>query len=162
MHCQKKTTTLNDKQDQRQNETYALVELSHAALGHGGLIATVDLGDVVALDVLVLLSVHGQEAGKRNSQIVTKRTLLASLVLEIIDQLAVLAVLSRENLLELEDGCVDGDASVLLEDFDDGRKDLFPDSHLLRSVILGTLLSFKWDIMVIPCRGLVVNALEGV
>mgnify|MGYP001578908054 CR=1 FL=1 len=49
-------------------KAHALVELAHATLGHGRLVSTVDLGDVVALDGGVLGAVHGEEAGERDLQ----------------------------------------------------------------------------------------------
>ena len=47
-----------------QDQAHALVELAHATLRHGGLITTVDLGDVVALDVGILGTVDGEETGE--------------------------------------------------------------------------------------------------
>ncbi|KAI3488264.1 hypothetical protein L1887_47803 [Cichorium endivia] len=107
----------------------ALVELAEAALGHGGLVATVDLGDVVALDVAVLGGVHGDEAGKGHGEIVAQRAELATLVLEVVDELGVLAVLAGEDLLELEDGRVDGDGAVGGEDVFDGGEDALAQRH---------------------------------
>ena len=48
------------------SRTYALIEFTHSSLGHSRLIATIDFGNVISLEVLVFLAVHGQEASKRN------------------------------------------------------------------------------------------------
>lgn len=48
----------------RSSSTNTLVELSHAAFGHGRVVSSVDLCNVIALNVLVSVAVHSQEAGK--------------------------------------------------------------------------------------------------
>lgn len=47
-------------------QTHTLVELAHATLAHGRLVAAVHLGDVVPLDVRVLRAVHGEEPSERD------------------------------------------------------------------------------------------------
>jgi len=141
------------------NVEIALVELAHAALGHGGLVTAVDLCDVVALDVLDG-SVHGEPSGEGDGQVVTQRAQLSTLVGEVVDELAVLTVLAREDLLELEDRTVgsvesacrtrhcflpahnsriDSDSTVTLEDVGDGAEDLVADDHVLALPVLSTL-----------------------
>lgn len=140
------------------NVEVALVELAHAALCHGGLVAAVDLCDVIALDVLDG-SVHGEPSGEGDGQIVTQRAQLSTLVGQIVDELAVLAVLARENLLELEYGTVRGRVSTLdawlsptaldsrinshstvaFEDIGDGAEDFVADDHILALPVFGTL-----------------------
>lgn len=52
-----------------------------------------------------------------DGEIVSERTQLPSLILQIVNQLGIFSVFPRENLLELEDRRVDGDSTVSLEDF---------------------------------------------
>lgn len=49
---------------------YALVEFSHAALCNADIVPAVDLGNLVALDVLVGFPIHGQEPSKGDSEVV--------------------------------------------------------------------------------------------
>jgi hypothetical protein len=93
----------------------ALVELSHAALGHSRLITAVDLGDLVALEALHTW-VHGEPSCKRDSEIVTQRAELPTLILQVVDQLRVLPIFAAEDLLQLEDGRVERRGPVALED----------------------------------------------
>lgn len=46
------------------DNTYALIEFSHTALGHCRLITTIDFANVVSLKVLVLFAIHGEETSK--------------------------------------------------------------------------------------------------
>ncbi|KAI6772576.1 hypothetical protein HG530_003534 [Fusarium avenaceum] len=112
------------------NVEIALVEFSHTALGHGGLISAVDLGNVISLDVLDLL-VHGEEAGERDCQVISQRADLTTLIGKIIDELAVLSIFTREDLSELENRSVDCDSAVTLEDLGDGVEDVVTNDHVL-------------------------------
>ena len=51
-----------------------------------------------------------------DGEIVSERTQLPSLILQIVNQLGIFSVFPRENLLEFEDRRVDGDSTVSLED----------------------------------------------
>lgn len=53
---------------------------------------------------------------ERDCKIVAQGTQLATLVGQVVDQLRVLAVFARENVLELEDGGINRDTAVALED----------------------------------------------
>jgi hypothetical protein len=77
---------------------------------------------------------------RAHGQVVAEGAELAALVLEVVDELRVLAVLAAEDLLELKDGRVDGDAAVKLKDAGDGLEDLVAEEHLVRQVVLGALL----------------------
>lgn len=115
----------------------ALVELTEAASLHLRVITSVHLSDVEALDrrnaVLGHISCEG------HGQIVAQREQLAALVLEVVDELALFAVLARERLLELEDGRVDLAGTVLLEDTSDDPEGLFTNSHFLGAHIARAL-----------------------
>ena len=93
--------------------TYTLVELSVSAAADGGVVPAVDLPDVVALDLADL--VHGDVAGEGDGEVVAEGEDLAALVLQVVDQLGVLAVLARQHLLQLEDRRVDRLRAVPLE-----------------------------------------------
>ena len=77
------------------------------------------------------------------SQVVAERAELSSLVLQIVDELAVLAILARENLLELEYGSVDSHSSVQLEDIGNLAEDGLAKEHVGGVPILGALLVVK-------------------
>ena len=70
--------------------SYALVKLAISSTAHGRIVSPINFGDLVSLDVLDL--VHGNVSGKRNSQVVAQGQNFAALILEIVDQLGVLAV----------------------------------------------------------------------
>lgn len=53
------------------NVKIALVKLSHAALGHGRLVAAVHLGNLVSLEALHT-GVHGEPSCEGNSQVVAQ------------------------------------------------------------------------------------------
>lgn len=84
------------------NVKVALVELAHAPLGHGRLVSSVDLGNVVSLDVLD--GILGAEARERDGQVVSQGADLTALVGEVVYELAVLAIFACEGFLELEHG----------------------------------------------------------
>lgn len=85
---------------------------------------------MVPLDVLDI-AVHGKPTRKRHSQVISQGAVLASLVGQVVDELAVLAIFASQDILELENGCVDGDATVTLEDFGDRTEDLVTNDHVL-------------------------------
>ena len=92
-----------------------LVELAHPALADGGLITTVHLGDVVPLDAADI-RVHGEPAGKGHGQVVAQRADLTTLVLQVVDELGVLAILASQDLAQLKDRGIEGGTAVALED----------------------------------------------
>jgi hypothetical protein len=57
------------------------------------------------------------------------------LILQIVYELAVLAVFARQDFLELENRCVDRDCSVLLENLRDGVEDKLAQRHGGRRMI---------------------------
>lgn len=69
------------------------------------------------------VGVHGEPASKGDGQIVAKRAELATLILEVVDKLGVLAIFSGQDLTQLENGCVERRAAVTLEDIGNGRED---------------------------------------
>ena len=107
----------------------ALVELAVPPARQLGVVPPVDLGDVEALDVAH--RVHGQEAGEGHGQVVAQRQELPALVRQVVDQLAVLPVLARQRLLELEHGRVDLHRPVAVKDAPDGGEGPRPHLHLL-------------------------------
>ena len=116
----------------------ALVELAHAALADGRLVPAVDLGDVVALDAADV-RVHGEPAGERHRQVVAQRADLAALILQVVDQLGVLAILAGQDLAQFEDGRVERGAAVALEDVGDGREDPVAEEGVRPGPVLGAL-----------------------
>jgi len=119
----------------------ALVELPKAALIHLGLVPSVDLSDVESLDLFH--SLRSNESCKRNSQIVPERGKFTALVLQVVDELGVLAVLAHECFSQLEDRGIDLDCSVLLEDALDDVEGLFADGHLNGSHVTCALSAFR-------------------
>ena len=83
---------------ERQTDTHTLVELPVAAPGHGWVVAAVNFGDVVPLDIGDF--VHGEVAGKGYREIVPQRQHLTTLVGQVVDQLGVLAILPSQRLLQ--------------------------------------------------------------
>lgn len=63
-------------------------------------------------------------------EVVAKGAELSALVLEVINEFAVLAVLACEDLLELEDGGVDRDCAVELKDVGDLAEDGLAEEHV--------------------------------
>lgn len=120
----------------------ALVELAHATLAHGGLIATVHLGDVVALHAADI-RVHGEPAGEGDGEIVAERADFSTLVLKVVNELGVLAILTGENLAQLEDGGVEGSTAMALEDIGDGGEDAVAEEGVGAGPVLGTLGGFE-------------------
>ena len=119
------------------NVEIALIELSKATLVHLRLITPVDFGDVEAFDLLKALRSHVSSEG--HSKIVAESKQLATLVLQVVDQLRVLSVLSSEGLLELEDRSVDLTCSMFVEDALDLVKCFLPNRHLQRGHITSAL-----------------------
>ena len=70
---------------------------------------------------------------------IPKSTRFSTLVLQVVDELGVLAVLVGEELLELEHRGVDRLRSVFLEDIGDLVKHPLTDGHGVRSIVLGSL-----------------------
>lgn len=77
--------------------TNALVKLAVSAARHFRIIASINAGDVVALHLPQV--VHGEIARKRHGQVVAQRQEFAALIGQIVDQLRIFAVLSRQRLL---------------------------------------------------------------
>ena len=96
--------------------TYTLIKLSVSAAADGWVVTTVDLADVVTLDLGDL--VHGDVAREGDGEVVAEGEDLAALVLEVVYEFGVLAVLSGEHLLQLEDRRVYRLGAVALEHFD--------------------------------------------
>jgi len=69
------------------------------------LISSVDFGDVIALDVLDA-AVHGEPSCEGDRKVIAERAELAALVREVVDELAIFAVLAGEDVFELEDRSV--------------------------------------------------------
>jgi hypothetical protein len=62
-------------------------------------------------------------------QIIPQRTDLSTLILEIVDELAVLSILSSQYFLELKDWSIDGDSAVELKDILDCSEDVIAKQH---------------------------------
>ena len=77
--------------------TYTLIKFSVSASAHGRVISPVDLGDLVPLDVLDL--VHGDVPSEGDGQVVAEGQDLTTLILQVVDQLRVLAVLASQDFL---------------------------------------------------------------
>lgn len=77
-------------------------------------LSSVDLRDMVPPDLLKAML--RDVPRERHRQVVAQRAELAALVGQVVDKLRVLAVLARQNVLPLEDGGVDRDGAVALED----------------------------------------------
>lgn len=63
------------------------------------------------------------DGSKAYSQIIAQTAQFTSLVLQVVDELAVLAVLAGQDLLQFENGCVNSDTAVKLENIGDGLED---------------------------------------
>lgn len=114
------------------NVEIALVELPHAALGHGRLVAAVHLGNLVALEALHT-RVHGEPSCERDSKIVAQRAKLPALILQVINEFRVLSIFAAQNLLEFEDGCVECGGSVALKDVGHGLEETIAESGVFAS-----------------------------
>lgn len=126
------------------NVKVALVELAHAALAHHGLVAAVYFCDVVALHVGE--AVHGDVARKGDREVVAQRALLAALVVQVVDQLRVLAVLARQDVAELKHGRVNRLRTVLGKDALERRKDPFPQQSGRRLVVQRALRHLELEV----------------
>lgn len=92
-------------------------------------LSSIYLGNVISPDRLN--AVLRDITRKGNRQIVSQRAKLATLVGQVVDQLRVLTILSCEDLLKLEDWCIDRNSAVALEDFFDcGSKALASEAFL--------------------------------
>jgi len=60
---------------------------------------------VIALDVLDA-AIHGKPSGEGNRKVIAEGAELAALVREVVDELAIFAVLAGEDVFELEDRSV--------------------------------------------------------
>ena len=74
-----------------------MVELPVSSPAHGWIVSSVDFGDLISLDAGDLS--HGHEAGERNGQIIAHRQDLAALVLQVVNQLGILPVFTRQHFL---------------------------------------------------------------
>lgn len=108
----------------------ALIELAHAALGHGGLVAAVHLCDLVALEALHA-RVHGKPSGERDCQVVAQRAQLPALILQVVDQLGVFSIFAAQDVLELEDGSIERRGPVALENLGDGLEETVAEGSIL-------------------------------
>jgi len=77
----------------------------------------------------LLNSLGGDIPSEGNREIVPESEKLATLILQIVDELAVLAILASQSLLELEDGRVNLASTVLKEHVLDIVESLFTNRH---------------------------------
>lgn len=115
--------------DRCHKPAHTLVKLPHSTFRQDRLISSVHLGNVVSLHVDN--TIHSEVSGERdlssvmrdfspgfatNRKIVPQTAELSTLILQIVDQLGVLTVLSSQNLSELKHWRVDRTSSILDED----------------------------------------------
>jgi hypothetical protein len=89
------------------NNTYRLRKFPHPALRHDGVVSPIDLSDLPKLGLCVRRTAHSEVSRKRDSVIVSECKLLSTLVLEIEDELRVLAILASKDVLPLKNGRVE-------------------------------------------------------
>ena len=130
------------------NIKVTLVKFPHATLAHGGLVPTVDLGNVVTLNTADI-GVHSEPPGKRNGQIVAKRTDLPALILEVVDEFRVLTVFTGQDLAQFENGGVQGCPAMALEDIGDGVENAITEESVGARPILGALGGLEIEIILI-------------
>ena len=123
------------------NVKVALVEFSHSSLGHSRLVSSVNLGNVVSLYGADTVCRH--KPCKWHSQVVSQRSQLTTLVLQVVDQLRILTVLTGQDLSELKNRCVECLTTVLLEHITESRENGFSQDHVLVSPIFGTFGRFQ-------------------
>lgn len=111
------------------NIEIALVEFSVSSLGHVWLISSVDLGDLVPLDILDIF--QGHIPGEWHSQIVSEREEFSTLIFEIVDQLRIFSVLSGQGFFQLKDWSIDFNGSMSLENLGDFIEGNLSDGHLI-------------------------------
>ena len=102
------------------------------------------------------IGVVGHEPCEGYGQIVSQRTDLTSLILQIIYQLRILTVFACQNFLQLKYGSVDLDSSMLFEYIGYSVDHLSSDGHLVRVEVTSTLgrLHLEFDL-----RGLLFGIL---
>jgi len=74
-------------------------------------------------------SIRGDIPSEGDSQIIPKSEELTTLVLQVVDELAILTILASQGLLLLEDGCVDLASTMLKEHVLDVFECCLADGH---------------------------------
>ena len=110
------------------NIKITLVKFSESALAHLRLIASVNFCNVEALDLLNALG--SDVTSERNCKVISEGKQLSSLILKIIDKLAVLTVFSSQSLLQFKDRGIDLTCSMFMENSLNFVEGLLTDSHL--------------------------------
>lgn len=85
------------------------------------------------------VGIVGHETSKWHRQIISQTAFLTSLVLQVINQFAILAVLPCQHLLQLKNRCVYLYSSMLSKNAADCVDDFTAHSHLIRVEIPGSL-----------------------
>ena len=124
--------------------TYSLHKLPHPALAHNRIVTPVHLADLPNLVLGDGAAVHCDVTGKRDGVVVSERELLSSLVLQVEDELGILAVLVGEDVFALEDGGVEAGAAVGGEAILDDTFDVVATEHLGGAKVPGTLYMFAF------------------
>jgi len=91
----------------------------------------------------IISSHHRQVPCKRHRVVIPQRKLLPALILQIEDELRVLAVLAREDVLPLKDGRVKAAPAIHREALLDDPLDVLPAIHLGGAVVTRTLREEK-------------------
>lgn len=139
------------------NVEVTLVELSEPSFGCGWLVSPVYFANVEPLD-LFDVCVHGHKPGEGDGQVISKGALFSTLVLEVIDKLGVLTVLSHQYLLQLEDRSINLNSSMPLEDRYDNVHHPSADGHLFRVEVSGSLWTFQLKFsLVLHLFGISIN-----
>ena len=110
------------------NIEIALIELSESTLIHLRLITSINFGNMEALNLLNALG--SNVTSERHGEIVPECKQLSTLVLQIIDKLAILTILASQSLFQFKNWRVNLTCTVLVEyplNFVEG---VFTDGHL--------------------------------
>lgn len=123
----------------------ALIELSISPSGDGRLIPPIHLTYVESLYFLNI-GVVGHEPCEGYGQVIPQRTDFASLILQVIYQLRILAVFACQDFLQLKNRSVYFDGSVLFEDIGYSVDHLSSDCHLVRVEVSSALGRFHLEL----------------
>lgn len=107
------------------------------------------------------VGVGGHVPRERHCQVVAEGVFRFGLVGEVVDEFAILAVLPRQDVLQLESGGVDLHCSVFAEHSADGVDDLPPHCHLLWVEVPGALGGLDLALVFVFGLFLMLGLLEG-
>ena len=128
-------TLSNNGTLQRIHNTHRLGEFSHTTLRHHRVISSVYLSNLPQFGVGNSCSCHSKVTGQGDGVIVPESKLLASLILQVENKLAVFSVLSSEDVLSFENWGIEATPAIEVENVLDCLFYVFSTKHFRGTIV---------------------------